>query len=63
MMFRNLILRHLCPDGQALPVNLLLSFVDCALLRKEESIALPVPGQGEEEFLASLGVQLESLVD
>lgn len=56
MMFRNLILRHLYPDGQALPVNLLLSFV-------EKSIASPVPGQGEEEFLVSLGVQLESLVD
>lgn len=63
MMFRNLIPGHLCPDGQALPVSRLLSFGDCAQLRKEKSIASPVPGQGVEELLVSLGVLLESLVD
>lgn len=63
MMFRNLIPGHLCPDGQALPVSRLLSFGDCTWLRKEKGIALSVPGQGAEELLVSLGVQLESLVD
>lgn len=39
MMSRNLILGHLCLDGQAFPVRLLHSFVDYPLLRKEKSVA------------------------
>lgn len=54
-MFRNLIPGHLCPDGQALPVSLLLSFGDCARLRKEKSIASPVPGQGGGRTRGVLG--------